>query len=156
VAKGLWIDDEPKVAVFDVNETLLDLEAMNALFERLFRDRRVPREWFGHLTLYAMTITVSGLYEDSFSLGQGVLQMVGSINHVDIAQTDLPNWARKPLGLRQGMHGLRPCPILPAGDSMLSRTLCTWPTPSYVRRSTLSRSLGYTYERALDLGAVRS
>lgn len=47
--------------MFDVNETLLDLEAMNALFERLFGDKWVLREWFGHLILYAMTVTVSGL-----------------------------------------------------------------------------------------------
>jgi 2-haloacid dehalogenase len=84
-----WIDDEPQVVVFDVNDTLLDLEAMNPLFERLFGDKRVLREWFEHLIMYAMTITVSGLYEDFFSLGQGILQMVAAIHHVDIAQADV-------------------------------------------------------------------
>src|SRR5262249_61819281 len=79
MARGPWIDGEPQVVVFDVNETLLDLQAMNALFERLFGDKRVLREWFGHLILSSMTITVSGLYEDFFSLGQGVLQMVGAL-----------------------------------------------------------------------------
>jgi 2-haloacid dehalogenase len=89
VARGRWIDDEPKVVVFDVNETLLDLEAMNVLFERLFWDKRMLREWFGHLIMSAMTITLSGLYEDFFSLGQEVLRMLGAIYHVDIAQADL-------------------------------------------------------------------
>ena len=40
MARVPWIDDEPQVVVFDVNETLLDLEATNALFERLFGDKR--------------------------------------------------------------------------------------------------------------------
>ncbi|GHO97388.1 haloacid dehalogenase [Reticulibacter mediterranei] len=89
VAKVPWIDDEPKVLVFDVNETLLNFEVMNPLFEHIFGDKRVLREWFGHLVMYSMTITLSGLYEDFFSLGQGLLQMLGAIHHVDIAQADV-------------------------------------------------------------------
>ena len=89
VARVPWIGDEPRVLVFDVNETLLDFEVMNPLFERIFGDKRALREWFGHLTMYSMTITLSGLYEDFLSLGQGLLQMIGEIHHVDIAQADL-------------------------------------------------------------------
>jgi 2-haloacid dehalogenase len=64
-------DRMPSVVVFDVNETLIDIEALNPLFERVFGDARVLREWFGHLVLYSMTTTLSGLYADYFSLGQG-------------------------------------------------------------------------------------
>src|SRR5260370_20191208 len=88
-ASAPWIDDEPKVLVFDVNETLIDFEVMNPVFERIFGDKRVLREWLGHLIMSSMTITVSGLYEDFFSLGHGLLQMIGEIYHVDIAQVDL-------------------------------------------------------------------
>ncbi|WP_425583445.1 hypothetical protein, partial [Streptosporangium oxazolinicum] len=42
-----WIGGEPSVLVFDVNETLIDFESMNPLFERIFGDRRVMREWLG-------------------------------------------------------------------------------------------------------------
>jgi 2-haloalkanoic acid dehalogenase type II len=89
VSRVPWIDNEPKVLVFDVNETLIDFEVMNPLFERIFGDKRVLREWFGRLIMYSMTITLSGLYEDVFSLGQGLLQMIGEIHHVDIAQAEL-------------------------------------------------------------------
>ena len=58
-----WIGGEPSVLVFDVNETLIDFESMNPLFERIFGDTRVMREWLGHLIMYSMTITLSGLYE---------------------------------------------------------------------------------------------
>jgi hypothetical protein len=37
----------PSVCVFDVNETLLDIEFLSPLFQRLFGDPKVVREWFG-------------------------------------------------------------------------------------------------------------
>jgi 2-haloacid dehalogenase len=52
----------PSILVFDVNETLLDIEFMNSLFERVFGDRRVLREWFNQLILYSNAITLSGPY----------------------------------------------------------------------------------------------
>ena len=45
------MDDKPSVMVFDVNETLIDIEALDPLFERMFGDRRVLREWFGQLVM---------------------------------------------------------------------------------------------------------
>ena len=56
-----WNLEKPSLLVFDVNETLIDLESMAPLFERIFGDRAVLREWFGHLTTYSMTVTLSGL-----------------------------------------------------------------------------------------------
>lgn len=35
--------------VFDVNETLLDIEILNPFFERTFGDARVMRQWFSEL-----------------------------------------------------------------------------------------------------------
>ena len=37
--------------VFDVNETLLDLETMEPTFERIFGDKSAMRLWFADLTL---------------------------------------------------------------------------------------------------------
>ena len=36
----------PRVIVFDVNETLLDLKALDAHFDRVFRAPGVRQEWF--------------------------------------------------------------------------------------------------------------
>jgi 2-haloacid dehalogenase len=36
----------PSVCVFDVNETLIDIESIAPLFQRLFGDRKALREWF--------------------------------------------------------------------------------------------------------------
>ena len=46
--------------------------------------------------------------------------------------------------------GPAPLPVPPACVSMRARTLCTLPTQSYCRRSTVRRSCGYRYERTLD------
>jgi 2-haloacid dehalogenase len=55
---------KPSVLVFDVNETLIDIEWMNPVFEH----KRVVREWFNHLIMYSMTITLSNLYKDFWTL----------------------------------------------------------------------------------------
>jgi 2-haloacid dehalogenase len=88
--KGTRIDAlVPSVCVFDVNETLLDIEFLAPLFQRLFGDRKVLREWFGQLILYWEAITLSGAYATFFNLGQGVLKMLGSIHGVSITETDV-------------------------------------------------------------------
>jgi 2-haloacid dehalogenase len=54
-----WISSatsrSPSILVFDVNETLLDIEAMTPLFTQIFGDPRAVREWFGQLVVYSMT-----------------------------------------------------------------------------------------------------
>lgn len=84
-----WPIKKPGTLIFDVNETLIDLEAMHALFERIFGDRHVMREWFGQLVMYSMTITLSGLYKDFWTIGVGCFQMVGAIHGVPIAPEDI-------------------------------------------------------------------
>ena len=79
----------PPVLVFDVNETLIDIESLEPHFERMFGDRRVLREWFGQLVLYSMAVTLSERYVDFFSLGQAVLRMTADVHHVRIDDDDL-------------------------------------------------------------------
>ncbi|MCV7411088.1 haloacid dehalogenase [Mycobacterium florentinum] len=79
----------PSVLVFDVNETLIDIESIAPLFGELFGDERVLREWFGQLVLYSMTATLADHYVDFFALGQGVLRMLADIHGLDITDGDL-------------------------------------------------------------------
>lgn len=90
----------PSVLVFDVNETLLDIESMAPIFERIFGDKRVLRVWFDQLIMYSMTITLAGQYKDFWALGVGVLQMVGSIHGVPVNPDDVEALA----------HGMRTMP----------------------------------------------
>jgi 2-haloacid dehalogenase len=84
-----WSGGKLSILVFDVNETLIDFESMNSFFERVFGDKHVLREWLAHLITYSMTVTLSGLYKDYFALGQGLLQMVGTIHGVSIKPSDI-------------------------------------------------------------------
>lgn len=87
---------QPSVLVFDVNETLVEIDSLSPFFERVFGDSRVLREWFGQLVMYSMSVTLSGRYIDFFSLAQQVLAMLADIHRVDVADEDL-------LHLRAGM-----------------------------------------------------
>lgn len=79
----------PTVLVFDVNETLIDLESLTAQFDEMFGDPGVLRDWFGQLVMYSMTATLSDCYVDFFTLGRAVLRMVGDIHGVAITDSDL-------------------------------------------------------------------
>ena len=79
----------PSICVFDVNETLLDIEFLAPVFQRVFGDPRMVREWFGQLILYSNAITLSGPYQSFFTLGQGVLEMLGTIHRVSVQPADL-------------------------------------------------------------------
>jgi 2-haloacid dehalogenase len=79
----------PSVLVFDVNETLIDIESVAPLFERVFGDPQAMREWFNQLVMYSMTATLSGHYVDFFTLGQGLLQMLASTHRQAITDDDV-------------------------------------------------------------------
>jgi 2-haloacid dehalogenase len=79
----------PAVLVFDVNETLIDIEAMTPLFAEIFGDPEAMREWFAQLVLYSMTTALARCYLDYVTLGQAVLQMLADIHGVTITDADL-------------------------------------------------------------------
>jgi 2-haloacid dehalogenase len=103
---------KPSVLVFDVNETLIDIESIAPLFGELFGDLRVLREWFGQLVMYSMTATLSECYVDFFTLGQGVLRMLADIYRVDITEDDV-------LALKVAMLTMPPHPDTTAGLTRL-------------------------------------
>ncbi|MDH2347851.1 hypothetical protein [Bradyrhizobium sp. SSUT77] len=55
--------------VFDVNETLLDLQAMEPTFARNFGDKDAMRLWFANFILYSSALTVAGCYVDVLGVG---------------------------------------------------------------------------------------
>jgi 2-haloacid dehalogenase len=102
----------PSVLVFDVNETLIDIDSIAPLFGELFGDQRVLREWFGQLVMYSMATTPSDRYVDFFTLGQGVLRMLADIYRVDITDEDA-------LRLKAAMLAMPPHPDTVAGLTRL-------------------------------------
>ena len=61
--------------VFDLNETLLDLSALDPLFADAFGDKGVRRSWFAQTLQNTMAATILGSYEDFTIIAQAALEM---------------------------------------------------------------------------------
>ncbi|HEV2127947.1 MAG TPA: haloacid dehalogenase type II [Thermomicrobiales bacterium] len=102
----------PEVIVFDVNETLLDVGALDPFFEDRFGNAGVRREWFGQMLQSAFVTTITGDYHDFGALAMGALTMVASRHGVTLSDAD-----RKELGA--SMRGLPPHPdVRPAMERL--------------------------------------
>jgi 2-haloacid dehalogenase len=53
---------ERPIIVFDVNETLLDLDTIQPVFDRIFGDSAAMRLWFADLITYSEALTLAGVY----------------------------------------------------------------------------------------------
>src|SRR5580700_9318783 len=74
--------------VFDVNETLLDLETMEPTFERIFGDKSAMRLWFADLILYSAALTVAGCYVPFTDIGTAVMKMLADTRGIKIGDRD--------------------------------------------------------------------
>lgn len=148
-------DGRPSVLVFDVNETLIDIEALSPLFERVFGDGRVLRAWFDQLVLYSMTTTLSGLYEDFFSLGRGVFEMLGAVHGVAVEAADVE-------ALRRGLLTMPAHPDVEEGLKALKRagfrlvTVTNSPPNSSGKGPLEHAGLAAQFERQFSVEAVRA
>lgn len=61
--------------VFDVNETLLDLSALDPLFADAFGDKGMRKVWFAQTLLSAMAMTITGEYAPFGELARVALDM---------------------------------------------------------------------------------
>ena len=78
----------PHVYVFDVNETLLDLAALDSHFERIFGDAGVRRLWFSQLLQSALVTSVLNDYTDFGSIGAAALTMTASRQGIELSDSD--------------------------------------------------------------------
>src|ERR1700686_3905024 len=77
-----------KVLVFDVNQTMLDLNALRPHFVRAFGDGKALDEWFALLLQYSLVVSVADAYSDFGTVGRAVLEMLASNRAVTISSED--------------------------------------------------------------------
>lgn len=66
----------PRIIVFDVNETLLDLAALDPAFEQVFGTAAARREWFAEMLRTAFVTTITSDAYTSFSeIGRAALEV---------------------------------------------------------------------------------
>jgi 2-haloacid dehalogenase len=95
--------------VFDVNETLLDLETMEPTFQRIFGDKSAMRLWFANLIMYSASLTVAGCYVPFTDIGSAVMKMLADTRGITINDKDkkelterfstMPPYAEVPVAL---------------------------------------------------------
>ncbi len=105
---------ERPIIVFDVNETLLNLDAIRPTFDRIFNDRAVMRLWFADLILYSEALTLARVYVLFTDIGGAVLRMLAAARGVTISDADgaeltdrfatMPPHAEVPAALRRLRH----------------------------------------------------
>ena len=78
----------PRIIVFDVNETLLDLRALDPEFQHVFGDAAVRRDWFGQLLQSALVTIATNAYTDFGTIAGAALDMVGARRGVNLAPAD--------------------------------------------------------------------
>jgi 2-haloacid dehalogenase len=143
----------PTIFVFDVNETLIDIEFVGPVFERIFGDRRMLREWFNQLILYSNAITLSGPYVPFFDIAQGILEMLGAIYGAKVSRSDIDELRTRMLTMPAHpdvVAGLRE--LKEAGFRLVSFTN----SPSSTQSSPLENAgLGEWFERSFSVERVR-
>jgi 2-haloacid dehalogenase len=129
-----------RVCVFDVNETLLDLGALDPHFERAFGDAGVRRVWFLQLLQSALVATVTGAYSNFGQVGAAALQMVAEREGVDLSDED----RQRILG------GLRELPAHPEVTDSLQRL-----RDAGLRLATLTNSTQQVAEAQMENSGLR-
>ena len=77
-----------KIIAFDVNETLLDLAPLDALFERAFGDPSLRQQWFAQMLQLSFVGGLVGRYVDFTTAQHAALRMTARVRGVDLADDE--------------------------------------------------------------------
>jgi len=149
------VKTSPSVLVFDVNETLIDIEALAPLFGEWFGDERVLREWFGQLVMYSMTATLAEHYVDFSTLGQGVLRMLADAYRLDITDDDVDRLQTRMSTMPAHPDAVEALPILRDNGFRLI-TLTNSPHRSGARTPLENAGLADLFERQFSVDSCRA
>jgi 2-haloacid dehalogenase len=143
----------PRVIVFDINETLLDLAALEPDFRHAFGDSRVLQEWFGTVLLYSEVATLAGPYSDFASIGGAALDMIAAARGLALASSDRARILRGMLTLpahadvADGLAALR--------DAGLRLVTLTNSAPAAFQQQLANAGLTAFFEQSFSVDTVR-
>jgi 2-haloacid dehalogenase len=142
-----------RVVVCDVNETLLDLGALEPHFKRVFGDGRLLQDWFANVLLYSEVATLAGPYSDFASIGGAALDMIANARGITLSSADRG-------AILQGMLALPAHPDVLYGlqamrDAGLRLVTLTNSAPAAVQQQLANAGLAAFFERSFSVDAVR-
>jgi 2-haloacid dehalogenase len=104
-----------RVIAFDVNETLLDLSALDGPFQALFGRPALRAQWFAQMLQLSFVGGLTGRYVDFSAAQRAALAMLGEREGVSLSPGDID-------GLVGRMSSLPPHPEVPDALATLART----------------------------------
>ena len=143
----------PRIIVFDVNETLLDVSALEPDFVRVFGDGRALREWFSTLLLYSEVATLAGPYADFPAIGGAALEMTAMSRGMQISVEDRDRILESMLALPA--HQEVPAGLQRLRDAGLRLVALTNSSPSAVHAQLRNAGLSALFEREFSVESVR-
>jgi len=130
----------PAAYVFDVNETLLDMAALDPFFERTFGEAAVRALWFSQMLQLALTATITGEYRPFGEHAIAALEMLGARRGVTIGDDERT-------AVREGMTSLPAHPdVRPALERLREAGF---------RLATLTNSTAEVAEAQLEFAGIR-
>ena len=142
-----------RIIVFDVNETLLDVNALEPHFARAFGSASACREWFATVLLYSEVATLAGPYADFSAIAGAALDMTASSWGLVLRSEDRS-------GILAGMRSIPAHPDVHDALRLLRdagcRTVALTNSASAVVREQLSHAgLEGAFERVFSVDEVR-
>lgn len=145
--------NRPEILVFDVNETLLDLSALQPHFQRLFGNEAVLKEWFSLLLQYSLVVTITERYSDFGALARAALQMLARARNVSLQPED-------EYGVLRGLVSLPAHSEVPDALDQLKKAgfrmvTLTNSSPSMIRDQLKNSGLEGYFEQSISVDAVQ-
>lgn len=142
-----------RIIVFDVNETLLDLKALDPHFQRLFGDAGVKQKWFAQVLQTSLLVTITNSYVDFGAIGGHALEMTAARHGVALTNDDRSQIA-------QGMRSLPPhADVIDNLERLRAAGLrlatLTNSSPAMVQAQLTNAGLIDYFEQALSVETVR-
>jgi 2-haloacid dehalogenase len=145
--------DMKKLIVFDVNETLLDLKALDPKFEQVFGNASVRTSWFGLVLRNSLVATITGRYDDFGKIAGGALEMTAQLHNVTLSDEDRT-------AIMGGIRSLPPhADVIPGLEKLTSagfRLFTLTNSPSHVVETQLQNAgiSGY-FEKSFSVDAIK-
>lgn len=145
--------DMKKLIVFDVNETLLDLKALDPKFEQVFGNASVRTSWFGLVLRNSLVATITGRYDDFGKIAGAALEMTAQMHNVTLSDEDRTS-------IMGGIRSLPPhADVIPGLEKLTSagfRLFTLTNSPSHVVETQLQNAgiTGY-FEKSFSVDAIK-